>query len=527
MKIKSIEIENFRCLKKEVVSFNDYTCLVGPNGGGKSTVLNALNVFFRESKAGSTNLVSLTKEDFHNRDTSKPIKITVTFGDLSDAAKSELKDYVRQDQLVVSAIATWNEAAQASTVAQHGARLGMKNFASFFRAEGDGKPVSELKALYTEIRKTFADLPAPGTKQVMIDALRTYETGNPDKCALMLSSDEFYGVSKGAHRLGKFIQWVFIPAVKDASTEQLEAKDTALGRLIERTVRSKVKFGDKLKEIHQRAHEDYDKLLAENQTHLDTLSESLKKRLCEWAHPQAQLSVKWDKDPKKSVQVEEPFAKIFAGDQQFLGEITRLGHGLQRSYMFALLNELASSDSADAPRLLLGIEEPELFQHPPQAQHLADVLAKLSTQNAQVFACSHSPYFVTGKGFEDVRLLRGIPGGDVRATDLTFKKLSDHLVAKLGEDRYKKPEGVRVKINQALQPALREMFFAPKIAKGGRPITARNIRDYLGKGVTRDPIVQRYTFKLQQQLNAGRIPPSPNQRLPQDVQAFWKHCDLI
>ena len=65
------------------------------------------------------------------------------------------------------------------------------------------------------------------------------------------------------------------------------------------------------------------------------------------------------------------------------------------------------------------------------------------------------------------------------------------------------------------------------LAKGGRPMTARNIRDYLGKGLTRDPLVQRYTFRLQQQLNSGRIPSNPNKRLPQDVQAFWKHCDLI
>jgi hypothetical protein len=37
------------------------------------------------------------------------------------------------------------------------------------------------------------------------------------------------------------------------------------------------------------------------------------------------------------------------------------------------------------------------------------------------------------------------------------------LTSKLGENRYKQPQGVRAKINQALQPALREMFFAPKL----------------------------------------------------------------
>jgi energy-coupling factor transporter ATP-binding protein EcfA2 len=464
MKIKSVRIEHFRCLQDEKVEFGDYTCLVGPNGAGKSTVLNALNVFFREAKAGATNLVTLSKEDFFDKDTTKPIRITVTFGDLSAEAKDDLKDYVRHDALVVTAVANWNEATQSATVSQHGQRMAMKDFALFFEAEGDSKPVSELKKIYTEIQKVHGDLPTPGTKQAMIDALHAYESGHPEKCELIESNDEFYGVSKGAHKLGKFVQWIFIPAVKDATSEQIEAKDTALGRLVERTVRATVKFADRIKALQQSANEEYDRILAENQPALTALSASLKSRLQEWASPTAQLEVRWDKDPKKVVQIEPPFAKIYAGDEKFLGELGRLGHGLQRSYMFALLNELAGNDLPDAPRLLLGIEEPELFQHPPQAQHLADVLVNLSAKNAQVFACTHSPYFISGKGFEDVRLVRKAKPGEAFVTELSFAKMSEHLAAKLGADAaYKRSEGVRAKINQALQPALREMFFAPKI----------------------------------------------------------------
>ncbi len=463
MKILSVRIECFRCLKDETVNFSDYTCLVGPNGGGKSTVLNALNVFFRESKAGSTNLVALSKEDFFEKDTTVPIRITVTFGHLPDQAKEDLRDYVRQEKLVVTAVARWDEGTQSANVTQHGLRMAMTEFAPFFRAAGEGKAVADLKTIFADIKKLFPDLPSASTKAAMIEALHAYEESHADKCTLIESGDEFYGVSKGAHKLGKYVQWIFIPAIKDATTEQTEAKDTALGRLIERTVRAKVEFGGKIKELQKRAHEDYDKILAENQPALDALSSSLKKRLCEWAHPNAQLEVRWDKDPKRSVQIEQPFAKIFAGDQQFLGELGRLGHGLQRSYMFALLQELAGSDADDAPRLLLAIEEPELFQHPPQAQHLSDVLERLSTQNAQVFACTHSPYFVSGKGFEDVRLVRGPKGAANRIRELSFQRLSAHLVATLGEDRYKQAQGVRAKINQALQPALREMFFATKI----------------------------------------------------------------
>lgn len=131
MKILSIKVEHFRCLSDETVNFNDYTCLVGPNGGGKSTVLNALNVFFRETKAGSTNLITLSKEDFFEKDTAKPIRITLTFGDLNQQAKEDLKDYVRHDQLVVTATAIWNEATQSAPVSQHGQRLAMKDFAPF------------------------------------------------------------------------------------------------------------------------------------------------------------------------------------------------------------------------------------------------------------------------------------------------------------------------------------------------------------------------------------------------------------
>lgn len=77
MRIDSIHIQNFRAIEDETVVFHDYTCLVGPNGCGKSTVLTALNIFFRETESSTTNLVELSAEDFHNRNTKEPVKITV------------------------------------------------------------------------------------------------------------------------------------------------------------------------------------------------------------------------------------------------------------------------------------------------------------------------------------------------------------------------------------------------------------------------------------------------------------------
>ncbi len=464
MQIESVRIENFRSAKDLTILLGNYNCLVGPNGGGKSTILNALNVFFRESRSSMVNLHELSKEDFHLKDTTNPIRITVTFTDLSPEATETLKDYVRQDKLVVTAVAKWSDETQTAPVIQKGIRMGIDAFRPFFAALGDEEPVKVLLEKYVSASKTISGLPTAKTKQAMIDALRSYEDAHPDQCNPIESADEFYGVSRGAHRLGPFIQWVFIPAVKDATTEQSEAKDTALGRLVERTVRSKVDFSTKIKELQDRTSAEYDKLLSDSDHVLGDLSTALRNRLLTWAHPGVDLSVKWDKDPKKAVKVEEPYAHVLAGESGFIGELARLGHGLQRSFLLAILEELASNDQTTAPRLILGIEEPELFQHPPQVQHLSDVLESLSDGNAQIIACSHSPYFVVAKGFEDVRLIRKSHGSShSECHHITYKELATHLHSVLKEKQFDNPEGTLTRLNQILQLSQREMFFASRV----------------------------------------------------------------
>jgi len=53
MKLSKLRIENFRSFKDETIYFDDYTCLVGANGAGKSAVLTALNVFCRNNASSA------------------------------------------------------------------------------------------------------------------------------------------------------------------------------------------------------------------------------------------------------------------------------------------------------------------------------------------------------------------------------------------------------------------------------------------------------------------------------------------
>jgi putative ATP-dependent endonuclease of the OLD family len=461
MKLSKIKIENFRCFEDETVLFNAYTCLVGANGSGKSTVLSALKVFFGDTPGATGDFLRLQKDDFHNRDSSRDIAITLTFADLEPEAEEEFKHYVRNGELIVSAVASWNELVNFAEVKRFGERLVMKSFAEFFRAEGDGKRVPELQTIYAKIRESYPTLPAPGTKPAMKSALNDFEANHPELCELARSDDLFYGFTGGSDRLKKFIEWVPVPAVKDASTEQLEAKKNALGVLLERTVRSKISFADKIKTLRTEVEKKYEQIISDNQGALKSLSDSLTAKLQEWAHPDALLALLWRNDPTKNISIQEPQAEVRAGERLFQGaSLAHFGHGLQRSFLLALLQELASCDDTRNPRLLLACEEPELYQHPPQARHLSSVLQKLSDANSQVIVSTHSPHFIPGRGFEDVRILRQQAiDSQPCVRQASIGDVSDILAEARGE-KTALPSGVELKIEQALQPVLNEMFFA-------------------------------------------------------------------
>lgn len=468
MKIKTIRIENFRSFQDETIFLNRYSCFVGPNGAGKSTVLAALNVFFQERSASATDISKLVEEDYFGKNTTKPVKVTLTFDDLNLAAREELAAYVRQDELVVTAEAAFDTATGSGPVRHFGQRLGIEAFRPFFDAEKSGAKAADLTQIYDGLRTQFGELPNARSKDDKAQALRDYEAAHPDQCVLIPSADDFYGVNSTG-KLARFVQWVYVPAVKDAGEEGQEAKNTALGKLIARAVRSRTNFDTELETLKNETLTRYRELLDRNRVSLTEISQSLQRRLESWAHPNVRLDMEWLSDPNRSVVVQPPVAGIKTGEGDFLGSIARMGHGLQRSYLLALLQELAGSDAPNAPTLILGCEEPELYQHPPQARHLADVFVELTMGNNQILVTTHSPLFVSGDGFENTRLVqRPNSNAGTRVKSLTFADLCARIREVFGEDPQRPTQGLVAKIHQALQPGISEMFFArvPVLVEG-------------------------------------------------------------
>lgn len=462
MMLSELKIENFRSFQDETIRFSGYTCFVGPNGSGKSTVLMALNILFRENSATVTDVCTLSEEDFHHRNTRLPIRITATFEDLPPAAQQEFKHYYRQGKLVIYAEAAWDEASRSAPVKHYGSRLIMRELAQFFEADSQGKKVAELKDIYVQLRETFPELPPSGTKAAMTEALRNYEESHPEKCQLTDESNQFYGFTRGTYHLENYIQWVYVPAVKDASTEQEEGSKTALGQLLARTVRTKLDFSEDIEALKTDVETRYNEILTRQGEALKELGMSMEKRLREYIDARARLDLKWHYDSKTSINIKDPAARAIIGDGDFVGEIARAGHGLQRGFLVTILHELVGNEQKGGPKLLLGFEEPELYQHPPQAQHLADVLERLSLpeNNAQVIVTTHSPYFVSSRGFQNIRMVRKERNFRVSVVrHSSIERLEDRLSRALGE----KPTSITslvARVGQIMQPSQNELFFS-------------------------------------------------------------------
>ena len=462
MKIEKIRIVNFRSYLDQEITLGEYCCLVGSNGAGKSNVFNALNVFFRQYRDSKTDLSKLTEADFHHKNTSEPIEITVTFSELSEEAKESMSDYVRHDRLIVTAKAEYDESTGKAEVKQFGNRLVIEEFRAWFEAEKNKSSVANLKEIYASVTNTYTELPTATTKAAMVEALREYENKNPDKCSLAQSEDQFYGVSKGTNRLAPHIQWVFIPASKDLTEEAQESKNSALGMLLSRAVRAKVDFASGIQKIRASIVKEYEEMLSLNQSALEELSKSLEKKLRVWSNPGVSAQIQWQHDSDKSIKVEEPLAHLQICEKGFEAELSRFGHGMQRSYMLTLLQELAEIDDSNSPTLVMAIEEPELYQHPPQAKYLSRVLQDLSKDNSQILVCTHSPYFIPGDRFDCVHIVRetGTPAHS-ESMSISYHALTELLMA-CGET-FMREQGVLAKLYPALRPEISEMFFCQKL----------------------------------------------------------------
>jgi predicted ATPase len=457
MQLERAHIKNFRSLWDVDVQFGAHTALIGSNGAGKSSILKAIEKFYSTSK-------TCDADDFFGRDQSQPIEIELTFHQLSEQEVATFEERVRDGKLVVTRIFDGS--------ALSGRYVGVVPQIADFVAIRAHTAAAAKRSAYNALRannQLYVGLPNVNSAATVDQALLEWEAAHADQLELLPDDGQFFGFQNNSRgKLQKHTSFVFIPAVREASADAADGKTSVIGKLLELLVRSQILQRPDVQEFKAQMTQAYQVLVsAENMPELGALAGTLTADL-RGLYQDAEVSLNWRDIGEMAVPL--PMADVFLKDDGFGGPVDRQGHGLQRAFIFTLLQHLARTaipeadevpvagvggDAqaaavivAQAPTLILAIEEPELYQHPTKQRHFAEVLRGLSSGtlpgvqgHTQVIFGSHSPMFISMGKADEIRLTRRSPFAESEFKQCTLQALDLEIVARKLEQGWDKPAG--------------------------------------------------------------------------------------
>ncbi len=480
MIIKSVRVRNFRCVLDQTLCCEPLTVLVGPNGAGKSCFLRALDLFYAiEARYGV--------QDFYADDHERAILISVTFSDLTDAERRLFGRYVHEDNLIVEKELRWP--ATRDNQKYFGLALRHPDFKEIRQAAGARERIQLYNAL-ARSEQYRGRLEAARSAAEVDEALQAFELANQEQCELTRESTQFFGYKEvGGTRLERFTSYRLVPAVRDAAEDAAEGKGSVLTQLMDLAVRSALAQSQRVTQLRERTQEQYDQIMDPDELpELKQLEAELTENLSIYA-PGASVKLEWQKG--QAIQLPTPAADIHLVEDGYPSTVERTGHGLQRAFILTLLQILAlaertqqqggeAREAEDAEtqepepsHLILGIEEPELYQHPNRQRHLASVLMQLATgaipgvaSRVQVIYSTHSPLLLDIERIDGIRRLQktDVDGDGPKQTAL-FQASLDEIATDL-QRAEGAPEGsfsaesLGARLRAVMTPWVNEGFFA-------------------------------------------------------------------
>jgi predicted ATP-dependent endonuclease of OLD family len=435
MKIKGISIKNYRCLKDVTIPFDDLTVVVGRNGVGKSCLLNILGLFYKTS-------ITIKKDDYYNGNTDEPISIVVEFSNLSAQEKKLFEHYVNGDQLVVEKTIAYSDFKILQKY--YGTQYMNPDFEGFRNAAGQ-----EMRKEYKKIREKeeYKNFPEYSNEGSAIAFLQEWELANKAKCKPVRADDQFFGFQNvGKHRLEKYTKFIFVPAVQEVSQEAAEQKGSAFEEIMGLVVKSTLATNAELINLQNETQKRFKELInPANNAELKGLEGNLTKNLNNFV-VDSEVRIQWIDET--GVQINLPRAFITLKEGGYQNTVDRCGNGLQRAFVLSMFQELAiiqakisskadenaEADTTNSPSLIIGIEEPELYQHPDRIRHFAQTLLQLSQKgiegaiaNIQIAYSTHSPLLIDYQRVNQLRIFRrkkGQGAGNPAETVVSYTDLS-------------------------------------------------------------------------------------------------------
>jgi len=397
MLIKSVTLKNFRGYKGFTrIEFEDLTVFVGKNDIGKSTILEALDIFFNDKPISPMDKSDLNKDALRNGDTD--IAIGVEFMNppgqvvVDTTNNTTLQDEYLLNQNgcleIVKHYSNGSSTAKVFINALHPTHEECGDLLS--KKLNDLKKIVDTnnlecadKTKKAELRKAIwqSNLANLNLTLHEVDMSKEDAKGIIDNLKVILPSYSLFQSDRSNSDTDKEVQDPLKSAVKAIMRDP---EIISLCTLIANKVTS---------QLQTVANGTLQKLQSMNNQLAATLNPKIP----------GVAELKWQ-DVFKSVSI--------TGDDDIA--INKRGSGVRRLILLNFFRAQAEANMANHSSLIYAIEEPETSQHIEHQKILVEALKAMAAQNnIQVILTTHSSYIVKMLDYGDLRLIKDSTGTKV------------------------------------------------------------------------------------------------------------------
>lgn len=386
MKLKSLSIKNFRCFSDEInIQFENLTTFIGKNDIGKSTVLEALEIFF------NNDTVKITNEDANIYSDNKEVVITCEFSDLPDVlsldsgSPTTLKDeYLLTDNstLKVQKVYACNKAnpsVEIFIIANHPTATGADNLLEL--KEKELQQIIIQKGLDSSLKGN------PIMRKAIWDS---YDDLHLEETAIPVSKPK-----EDSKRIWEQIDsylpfFALFQSDRNSQDKDKEVQDpmkAAIGAAIAEVREDIEKIQDK---VRQKAEE----IAARTHDALKTIDASMASSLKPQFVPP--IASRWSSLFSINLDTDDGIP------------LNKRGSGIRRMILVSFFKAEAERKlvTSNKKSIIYALEEPETAQHPNNQKILIDSFISLSDSGScQVILTTHSPGLASELPVDSIRYI--------------------------------------------------------------------------------------------------------------------------
>lgn len=403
MKLQHISVENYKGLANASSRLDDFSCVIGENNAGKSTLLQSVLLLINGTKLSS-------HEYF---DPKNEILITGVFSGLTDEVlekigeenKKKIEPYVVDASITLARRYAIDGSSKLRIVTKIPSELKYRDekVEEVFKGK-KGKELGEaLLAFYPEVA-TIEECKLVTTQKAAKELIEKYVAGMPEEKLVLADVALPTGIDNSIR--GILPEPVYIPAVKDFSDDLKTKESATFGKLlhillevIESDLSDAVETFEALKKKLNRITGESGEVSDERMERVRAIEATIQRNLQEtFRDVSIEINI-----PPPEVKSILSSATIVA-DDGMRGPVENKGDGFKRAITFSILRTYVQlSQQADwkkadeklkatKDRFLFLFEEPELYLH-PQAQNVLFEALSLISKTQQVVVTTHSPLF--------------------------------------------------------------------------------------------------------------------------------------